>query len=73
MQFTGTIEKFKVLVGALERPGHWRNEGSFYEFVADSGEKLNWWPKTGIITIIGHPGEVKKLSQQLHEILEANS
>lgn len=55
MQFKGSFQELQALVKELGKTGHWVNEGAFYEFLTDDGVRLNWWPKSHVMSFQGAP------------------
>ena len=55
MEFKGSREQLAARIEAAGITGHWNDEGTFHEFVADNGAVLNWWPQTSAVTIAGKP------------------
>ena len=58
MNFNGSLEDLQALVGRLSIPCHWEHKGSFELCVFDddrSNLKLNWWPVSGTLTLVGDP------------------
>ena len=55
MEFKGSQEQLAAQIEAAGITGHWNDEGTFHEFVADNGAVLNWWPETSAISILGKP------------------
>lgn len=53
-KFQGSLDEFKWLVKEAERAGDWTEPTPGYHvFRTDSGEILNWWPKTGTFNCQG--------------------
>ena len=58
MNFNGSLEDLQALVGQLAIPCHWDHKGSFELCVFDddrSNLKLNWWPQSGALQLVGDP------------------
>ena len=72
MIFLGTLDELKALVDRLACPGHWEHKGQFEMFVceqADTNLKLNWWPQSGTLTIVGDPAEREEMQEDLARLL----
>jgi hypothetical protein len=67
--FKGGIDDLKALVLLLHTEGHWIHEGAFDRFCTKNGESINFWPKTGEITINGHPRAAHDLSESLRKLV----
>jgi hypothetical protein len=73
LQFHGTREELEALVQRLGFPGHWVHQGPYEMFVFDDGEsnlRLNWWPDTGAVRLVGDPAQRQALVQALGKALE---
>ena len=68
--FTGTIDELKAAVAASGIDGHWLDEGEFFEFHADDGPALNFWPDKQILMLQGAPAYKKKFEELLSPHLE---
>lgn len=58
MVFNGNLLQLKALVDQLGIPCRWQHMGSFEMAVFDDGVsnlKLNWWPETGQLRLVGDP------------------
>jgi len=72
MIFLGTLDELKALVDRLACPGNWEHKGHFEMFVceqADTNLKLNWWPQSGTLTIVGDPAEREEMQEDLARLL----
>lgn len=72
MQFHGTLEALQALVEQLGVPCRWQHKGSFQMAVFDDGVsnlKLNWWPHTGELRLVGDPEVRDDISQRLAALL----
>jgi hypothetical protein len=52
--------------------GQWVHKGSFEMFVVEDGEsnlKLNWWPDTGALRLVGDPAQRQGLVERLQQAL----
>ncbi|MFY8148731.1 MAG: hypothetical protein ACOVNL_05870 [Prochlorococcaceae cyanobacterium] len=74
MQFNGTLPELKQLLQELEVPCHWEHKGAFEVAVIDDGVsnlKLNWWPGTGVLQLVGDPEQRLPLIEKLEPRLSA--
>jgi hypothetical protein len=74
MTFQGTLDELKVLIESLGCSGHWEHKGQFELFVCDWAEtnlRLNWWPESGTLTVVGDPAEREVLQESLQRHLAA--
>ncbi|MCT0200282.1 hypothetical protein KQ313_11385 [Synechococcus sp. CS-1325] len=72
MTFLGTLDELKVLVDRLAFPGHWEHKGQFELFVSDQEDtnlRLNWWPQSGVLTVVGDPAEREGVEERLAALL----
>jgi hypothetical protein len=72
MIFKGTLEELKTLVNSLGVPCHWEDKGVFEMAVFDiddSNLRLNWWPETGRLEVMGEPRDRMALVAKLRELL----
>jgi len=72
MTFLGTLDELKVLVEALGSPGHWEHKGQFEMFVFDGQDqdlRLNWWPRSGELTLVGDPADRVGIAEELQRLL----
>lgn len=68
MTFSGTLEELKALISSLNIACHWEHMGAFELAVIDDGVsnlKLNWWPATGELQVVGDPEQRIPLLQKL--------
>ncbi len=69
LKFYGDIVPLKKLVKACRVSGNWRyiEKNGLYQFKAETGENLNWWPSTGTITFQGgaKPILVKRFTRRM--------
>lgn len=73
MQFKGSLDALKALVDQLHIPCHWQHKGSYGLAVFDDGIsnlKLNWWPATGEIHLVGDPEVRNDAERRLGELLD---
>ena len=72
MQFKGSLMALQVLVERLGVPCHWQHRGPFEMAVFDDGVsnlKLNWWPETGELRLVGDPEVRDGLAKRLEALL----
>jgi hypothetical protein len=72
MIFKGTLEELKILVNSLGVPCHWEDKGVFEMAIFDiddSNLRLNWWPETGRLEVMGEPRDRVDLLAKLKELL----
>ena len=72
MTFRGSLEELTAVVGQLGVPCHWEHKGSFELCVFDDGVsnlKLNWWPASGELTLVGDPEQRGVLEARLAALL----
>ena len=58
MEFHGSLLQLKAAVEKLGVPCHWEHRHDFESAFFDdevSNLKLNWWPSTGVIQMVGDP------------------
>lgn len=58
MQFNGSLSALQAVVAQLNIPCHWEHKGVFEMAVFDDGVsnlKLNWWPQSGELRLVGDP------------------
>lgn len=74
MTFRGSLEELTGVVGQLGLPCHWEHKGAFELCVFDDGVsnlKLNWWPQTGELRLVGDPEQRRDLEPRLAALLAA--
>ncbi|MEN9859623.1 MAG: hypothetical protein ACO3GW_03350 [Vulcanococcus sp.] len=74
LTFSGTSDELKALVEQLGIPTHWEHKGVFELCVFDDGIsnlKLNWWPETGDLRLVGDPEVRVGVEQRLSALLAA--
>jgi hypothetical protein len=74
MTFRGSLEELAALVQQLGLDCHWEHKGAFELCVFDDGAtnlKLNWWPETGALTLVGDPEQRGDLEARLTALLAA--
>lgn len=72
MTFSGTRDELAAVVEQLGLPCHWEHKGSYELCVFDDGAsnlKLNWWPETGELRLVGDPDPRVAVEQRLSELL----
>ena len=73
MQFKGSLMALQVLVERLGVPCHWQHHGPFEMAVFEDGVsnlKLNWWPETGELRLVGDPEVRDDLARRLAQLLD---
>ncbi|MFQ6539151.1 MULTISPECIES: hypothetical protein [Aphanothece] len=74
MHFHGSLQDLQALVASLGLPCHWEHKGPFEMAVFDDGEsnlRLNWWPGSGELRLVGDPAQRVDLEKLLAEKLAA--
>jgi hypothetical protein len=74
MRYSGSHDQLVALVQLLGLPCHWEHKGSFELCVFDDGRsnlKLNWWPETGELQLVGDPELRGELEARLAALLRA--
>ena len=72
MVFNGSLDELKTLVDQLGVPCQWQNKGVFQLAVFDDGVsnlKLNWWPQSGELRLVGDPEVRDTVQRQLEALL----
>ncbi len=72
MRFNGSLEELQALVAQLGQPGHWVHQGAFEMYVLDDEEtniRLNWWPRSGDLRLVGDPAQRVDLENALQSLL----
>lgn len=72
MTFSGSFEELSALVQQLGLPCHWEHKGAFELCVFDDGVsnlRLNWWPETGALRLVGDPEQRVEVERRLAELL----
>lgn len=60
VQFHGSLDELKSIITSLDHPGHWEHKGVYELFVFDEKHtnlRLNWWPESGALTLVGDPAD----------------
>jgi hypothetical protein len=73
MTFKGSAEDLKALVDQLGVPVHWEHKGVYELCVFDDGIsnlKLNWWPETGVVQLVGDPEVRVTIQSRLQALLQ---
>jgi hypothetical protein len=76
MFFNGSLDELKQLVEQLGVPCRWQNKGPFEMAVFEDGVsnlKLNWWPETGELLLVGDPEVRDGVTIRLQELLDPGS
>ncbi len=72
MQCNGTLEALQALVNQLGVPCRWQHKGSFQMAVFEDGVsnlKLNLWPHSGELRLVGDPEVRDDISRCLAALL----
>ncbi|MCU0528167.1 MAG: hypothetical protein MUD04_01470 [Cyanobium sp. Prado107] len=72
MKFQGTRDELDAILNGLGVQCHWEHKGGFEMAVIDDGVsnlKLNWWPDSGEIQLVGDPAQRLPLIQRLEPLL----
>ena len=72
MEFHGSLSALQELLAGLDVQCHWEHKGAFEVAVIDDGVsnlKLNWWPQTGVLQLVGDPEQRLPLMQKLSQAL----
>ena len=72
MTFSGSLEELTALVQQLGLPCHWEHKGEFELCIFDDGAsnlRLNWWPETGDLRLVGDPAQRVEVERRLAELL----
>ena len=73
MRFNGSLDELKELVNQLGVPCRWQHRGPFEMAVFEdevSNLKLNWWPQTGELRLVGDPEVRDDAEQRLQTLLD---
>ena len=73
MQFQGSLEELKALVAQLGVPCHWQHKGVYELALFEDGVsnlKLNWWPQTGEVRLVGDPEVRDDIQKRLQALLQ---
>lgn len=72
MTFNGSLAELQALVEGLGCVGHCVHEGAFEMLVIEDGVsnlRLNWWPGSGTLMLVGDPAQRRELEPRLKEAL----
>jgi len=72
MNFQGSLEELQQIVAQLDVPCRWDHKGAFQMAVFDDGVsnlKLNWWPRTGELRLVGDPEVRDDMQRKLQSLL----
>lgn len=75
MNFQGSLEELQQLVAQLGVPCRWQHRGAFEMATFDDGVsnlKLNWWPGTGELRLVGDPEVRDDMQRRLEALLPQN-
>lgn len=73
MNFQGSLEELQALVVQLGVPCHWQHKGAYELALFDDGIsnlKLNWWPLTGELRLVGDPEVRDDMLEKLQVLLQ---
>jgi hypothetical protein len=73
MIFKGTLEDLKTLINSLGYPCHWEDKGVFKMEVFDiddSNLRLNCWPESGRLEVMGEPRDRSSFVEKLRSLIE---
>jgi hypothetical protein len=73
MLFNGSLDELMELVNQLGVPCRWQHRGAFEMAVFEdevSNLKLNWWPQTGELRLVGDPEVRDDAEQRLQALLD---
>ena len=72
MKFTGSLEQLQQLLESLGVCCHWEHKGVFEVAVIEDGVsnlKMNWWPHSGDLRVVGDPAQREPFIQLLQSKL----
>lgn len=72
MNFHGTLGELQDLIRSAGIVATWENHGPYEVAVVEDGVsnlRLNWWPATGVIQLVGDPAQRVPLLERLNQIL----
>lgn len=72
MKFNGTLSELQTILEKMGVQCHWEHKGSFEVAVIDDGVsnlKLNWWPESGVLQLVGDPEQRIPMIENLREAL----
>jgi hypothetical protein len=73
MIFPGTLGELQELLTSLGVTCHWQHKGEFEMAVIEDGVsnlRLNWWPSSGELRLVGDPEQRQPLLEKLQAALE---
>jgi hypothetical protein len=73
MIFNGTLIQLKNAVTQLDIPCYWQHKGVYEMAVFEDGIsnlKLNWWPATGELRLVGDPEVRNSVEEKLCQLLK---
>ncbi len=76
VQFKGSLAELQELVSGLGCAGHWVHQGVYEMLVIEDGEsnlRLNWWPDTGALMLVGDPAQRMDLEHRLRDALTTDA
>lgn len=72
MTFHGSLTELQQLMASLQVPCRWEHKGEFELAVIEDGVsnlRLNWWPATGELRLVGDPEQRLPLLEKLRAVL----
>lgn len=75
MNFNGSLSELQSILETLGVRCHWEHKGAFEVAVIDDGVsnlKLNWWPETGVLQLVGDPEQRLPLLDKLRQALASD-
>ena len=72
MNVQGSLEELQQLVAQLGVPCRWQHRGAFQMATFDDGVsnlKLNWWPASGELRLVGDPEVRDDMQRRLEALL----
>jgi hypothetical protein len=76
MTFHGSLQSLQSLVNQLGIPCHWEHKGQFELCVFEDGRsnlRLNWWPGSGELQLVGDPEVRPEVLRRLSLLLEGGA
>lgn len=73
MKFQGTLEELQAVVAQLGVPCQWQHKGAYELALFEDGVsnlKLNWWPQTGEMRLVGDPEVRDDILKKLQILLQ---
>ena len=73
MIFHGSLTELQELLTSLGVTCHWQHKGEFEMAVIEDGVsnlRLNWWPSSGELRLVGDPEQRQPLLEKLQSALQ---